>query len=153
SRDLTETALDSLTSAPSLDALRFFESRAAAAYWNAWEQTQIHFAGRDSKTIPTHWRHFGTRRSLLSSSPRKAATPGNAILNYFYAILEAEARLAAIAVGCDPGIGIIHSDVSARDSFACDLMEPIRPLVDLQVQKLLDYQTFARNDSLEMRAG
>lgn len=153
SRGLAEQALKNLASVQSLDALRFFESRAAAAYWSAWEQIPIHFAGRDSKTVPAHWRHFGTRSSLLTSSPRKAATPGNAILNYFYAILEAEARLAAIGVGCDPGIGIIHSDASRRDSFACDLMEPIRPLVDLHVLQLLGSQTFTRSDFFEMRDG
>ena len=89
--------------AASLDHVRFIESRAAAAYWSAWEGMPLHFAGRDAKRVPEHWRTFGTRRSPLSSAPRKAATPANAILNYLYTILEAETRLAALAVGCDLG--------------------------------------------------
>ena len=56
--------------------------------------------------------------------------PANAMLNYMYALLESEARLAAAAIGLDPGIGFLHVDTNARDSLACDLMEPVRPKVD-----------------------
>ena len=49
------------------------------------------------------------------------------MLNYLYAVLESEARLAAAALGLDPGIGVMHVDSPARDSLACDLMEPVRP--------------------------
>jgi CRISPR-associated protein Cas1 len=55
-----------------------------------------------------------------------AVNPANAILNYLYALLESEARLAAAALGLDPGIGLLHVNTDARDSLACDLMEPIR---------------------------
>lgn len=144
---------DRLQSANSLESIRFFESRAAAAYWQAWENIPMRFAKSEVRYLPDHWPLFGTRRSVLSSSPRNAASPANAVLNYLYALLEAEARLAAIAVGCDPAIGIIHSDVSSRDSFACDLMEPVRPNVDLHLLKLLDSQTFTRRDFFELRNG
>jgi hypothetical protein len=52
------------------------------------------------------------------------------MLNYLYSLLESEARLAAVALGLDPGLGMLHLDTKARDSFACDLMEPVRPQVD-----------------------
>ena len=45
-------------------------------------------------------------------------------------MLEVEARLAAAELGLDPGIGMLHRDRPNRDSLACDLMEPVRPLVD-----------------------
>ena len=56
---------------------------------------------------------FGARVSPLTGSPRLAATPPNAILNYLYALLESEARLAAAALGLDPGLGVLHVDTSA----------------------------------------
>lgn len=56
--------------------------------------------------------------------------PPNAILNYLYAILEAEARLAIAALGLDPGLGFLHFDTRTRDSLACDVLEPVRPEVD-----------------------
>ena len=56
--------------------------------------------------------------------------PPNAALNYLYAMLEAEARLAAAELGMDPGLGVLHKDRPNRDGLACDLMEAVRPLVD-----------------------
>lgn len=153
SRNLVEEALERATCASTVDELRFWESRAAAAYWKAWERIPVNFARRDSRMIPAHWQSFGTRSSVLTSSPRKAASPGNALLNYLYAILEAESYLAAIAVGCDPSMGVIHTDARSRDSFACDLMEPARPHADLYLLRLLRSQTFSRNDFFEMRDG
>lgn len=38
----------------------------------------------------------------------------------------------------DPGLGVLHVDASARDSLACDLMEPVRSEVDAY---LLDWIT------------
>ena len=52
---------------------------------------------------------FGTRKSILSGSPRQAANPSNAILNYLYAVLESETRLALSALGLDPGLGLAGS--------------------------------------------
>jgi ribosomal protein L37E len=52
------------------------------------------------------------------------------MLNYLYALLEAETRLAITALGLDPGLGFLHLDAPARDSLASDVMEPVRPEVD-----------------------
>jgi hypothetical protein len=68
--------------------------------------------------------------SPLTGSPRAAVNPPNAVLNYLYAVLESEASLAAAELGLDPGLGVFHRDTPNRNSLACDLMEPIRPLVD-----------------------
>ena len=54
-------------------------------------------------------------------------------MNYLYALLEAECRLAIAALGLDPGMGVLHLDTTNRDSLACDLMEPVRPDVDVYV--------------------
>jgi CRISPR-associated endonuclease Cas1 len=153
SRQVVGDAIGLLGECKSVEQLRFVESRAAAAYWSAWEFLPVNFAGKDAKHVPTHWRTAGTRRSILSSSPRKAATPVNAILNYLYTILEAEARLAALAVGCDPALGVIHSDKPSRDSLACDLMEPVRPAVDDFVLSLIESHTFGRTEFFETREG
>lgn len=68
--------------------------------------------------------------SPLTGSPRLAVNPPNAVLNYLYAVLESEASLAASELGLDPGLGVLHRDTPNRNSLACDLMEPVRPLVD-----------------------
>jgi CRISPR/Cas system-associated endonuclease Cas1 len=50
-------------------------------------------------------------------------------LNYLYAVLESEARLAISTLGLDPGLGVLHADSQVRDSLAFDVMEPVRPMV------------------------
>ena len=61
-------------------------------------------------------------------------------MNYLYAILESESRLALATLGLDPGIGVLHNDLRSRDSLACDLMEPVRPKVDELLLQLLTGQ-------------
>jgi CRISPR-associated endonuclease Cas1 len=119
-----------LAEADTIDRVRLVESRAAAAYWSAWRTLPIIFPRKDHYRVPAHWRTFGTRVSPLTGSPRLAVNPPNAILNYLYSLLESESRLAAAALGLDPGMGVLHVDTKARDSLACDLMEPVRPKVD-----------------------
>jgi CRISPR-associated endonuclease Cas1 len=117
-------------SAETVDAMRHLESQGAAAYWAAWRDLPIMFPKADLPRVPAHWRTFDTRKSPLSGSQRLAANPANAILNYLYAVLESETRLAVAVLGLDPGLGFWHVDTPARDSLACDLMEPVRPKVD-----------------------
>ena len=128
--DAIASARDELTRAKTTDAIRWIEARAALAYWSAWHDLPVIFPTAALRRVPQHWRVFGARRSPLTGSPRVAVNPPNAMLNYLYAILEAEARLATLAVGLDPTMGLLHADTDARDSFACDLMEPLRPTVD-----------------------
>jgi len=119
-----------LPTADSITTIRLIESQAARAYWSAWSTLPINFPKNDLRRLPDHWRSFGARVSPLTGSPRLACNPPNAILNYLYALLESEARLAAAALGLDPGLGVLHTDTTARDSLACDLMEPVRWEVD-----------------------
>jgi CRISPR-associated endonuclease Cas1 len=143
-----------LKRAASIEDLRAAEGEAARNYWQAWHELPVRFKGRESERVPEHWLSFGTRSSPLSRpSPRRAANPANALLNYVYAIVEAETRIDSIAVGLDPAIGIMHSDLRARDSLACDLMEAIRPQADEFVLELIRNREFAKNDFFETREG
>src|ERR1039458_2262214 len=110
--------------------IRLIESQGARAYWSAWSTLPINFPKNDLNRVPEHWRSFGARVSPLTGSPRHATNPPNAILNYLYSVLESEARLAAAALGLDPGLGVLHVDTPTPDSLACDLMEPVRSQVD-----------------------
>jgi hypothetical protein len=113
----------------------------------------INFPKNDLKRVPSHWRSFGARVSPLTGSPRRAANPPNAILNYLYSVLESEARLAAAALGLDPGLGVLHVDTPARDSLACDLMEPVRPQVDAYLIDWITRQPLRREWFFEQRDG
>ncbi len=127
-----------------MDAVRRLQSQGASAYWAVWRDLPICFPKNDLRRVPDHWRAFDTRKSALTKSPRLATNPVNAILNYLYAVLESEARLAAAALGLDPGLGFIHMDAAARDSLACDVMESVRPDVDSYVIDLVTRQVLKR---------
>src|SRR5260370_38266223 len=75
------------------------------------------------------------------------------MLNYLYAVLESGARLAAAALGLDPGMGVLHVDTTARDSLACDLMEVVRPQVDAYLLDWITRQPLNREWFFEQRDG
>jgi hypothetical protein len=57
-------------------------------------------------------------QGLLNTHTRRlAASPVNAILNYLYALLEAECRLAIAALGLDPEMGVLHMDTINRHKY------------------------------------
>jgi len=144
---------DRLPTADTLGLIRTLEAQAAAAYWSAWGTLPITFPRQDMRRMPEHWRTFGTRKSPLTGSPRLAVTPPGAILNYCYALLESESRLAAATLGLDPGIGMLHVDTPNRDSLACDLMEPVRPAVDAWLLDWITQEPFRRSDFFETVTG
>lgn len=142
-----------LAEAFSIDAVRLVESQAAKAYWSAWRNLPILFPQKDLPRVPDHWGTFGSRISSLTGSPRSATNPANAMLNYLYALLEAETRLAAATLGLDPGIGVMHVDVPYRDSLALDLMEVVRPDVDAFVLDWIKRGPLPRNYFFEQSNG
>ncbi len=148
-----EVGRRALSRATDYVGLRAGEAQAAAAYWSAWATVPVRFRGSERDRVPQYWLTFGLRASVLTGAPRLAVNPANAMLNYLYAILEAEARLALLAVGCDPGVGIQHADQKSRDSMACDVMEAVRPKVDAWLLEYLTTRALRRQDFLELRNG
>jgi CRISPR-associated endonuclease Cas1 len=98
--------MNELPAADSIAGVRLIEAQAAHAYWSAWRTLPVNFPKKELPRVPEHWLSFGTRISPLTGSPRLAVTPACAMMNY------------------------LHVDQASRDSLACDLMEPVRPLVD-----------------------
>jgi CRISPR-associated endonuclease Cas1 len=142
-----------LESAASPRDLLQVEAIAAIAYWSQWDSVPVNFIQKDLARVPNNWLTFSGRASPITGAPRRAGNPANAILNYLYAILEAESAIALWALGLDPGLGVIHADQSSRLSLACDVMEAARPEVD---GFLLDYLTkrrFSFNDFVERSDG
>jgi CRISPR-associated endonuclease Cas1 len=142
-----------LPSADSITTIRLIESQAARLYWSVFSALPINFPKNDLKRVPEHWRTFGARVSQLTGSPRRASNPPNAILNYLYALLESESRLAGAALGLDVGLGVLHVDTPARDSLACDLMEPIRAQVDAYLLDWITREPLRREWFFEERDG
>jgi CRISPR-associated endonuclease Cas1 len=149
---------EAIEGAEGVDEARQLEASAAALYFGAWSgrsECAPNFAAQDRRAVPPHWTRYEGRRSVLASvsANRKAERPANALLNYVYALVEAEAVLACQVVGLDPGLGIVHLDTRGRPSLALDLMEPVRPEVDAFVLDLLEQRTFRKVDFTETPEG
>jgi CRISPR-associated endonuclease Cas1 len=153
SAGLIGQARSAQSNARSIDEVRHYEAVAAKFYWSAWRSFPVNFPKNDLCRVPDHWRTFGTRQSPLTGSPRRATNPANTILNFLYALLQSECRLALAALGLDPGIGVLHADTPNRDSLACDLMETARPLVDIYVHDWIKHQLLRRDWFFEERDG
>jgi CRISPR/Cas system-associated endonuclease Cas1 len=139
------------------------EAEAAWIYWNLWERMPLRFARRNPQRLgpngrwrpgrPDPWLAFGSRTSLLSGKQSRATTPGNALLNYLYAILESEMTVALLAGGLDPGIGMFHADIDGRSSLALDAIEAVRPYVEYWLFTYFQATAFANRDFHELPDG
>jgi CRISPR-associated endonuclease Cas1 len=143
-----------LDSAESFDAIRSIEANAAASYFREWRDLPVTWPKTDLQKIPVHWRSVGSRQSPLSGGPRLAVTPVHAILNYCFALLEAETRLALSALGLDVGLGVgLHADTANRDSLALDVLEPVRPQVETWLLDWVASEPLRRADFFETATG
>lgn len=91
--------------------------------------------------------YFATFADILDQSRWKwkersqhpARDPVNALLNYGYAFLEREVRVAVALCSMDARIGFFHSNDGRKDSLIFDLMEFFRqPVIDRFILNLLN---------------
>ena len=151
--DALHRGLSEIEDGRTLAALLDAERAAAKLYWEAWSGITARFPRAGIARLPEHWRTFGQRASLITGGPRTATNPENAILNYLYALLEAETIFGCHALGLDPGLGIFHTDREGRASLALDLMEACRPAVDAYLLAMLSQRTLSRRDFVESPEG
>jgi CRISPR-associated endonuclease Cas1 len=121
------------------------EGRVAFAYFNAWRSLPLRCKGLGRQPIPEDWHCVGQRQSLNTRKKgrnRFASHPVNAILNYGYAVLEAQVRMQIVAEGYDPNIGYLHTSKPDRPALVFDLMEPLRPIVDRSVLQFVQSHAF-----------
>lgn len=137
--DFLQTAIKELSLAKSISTEQMLgiEGRAAALYFAAWRGLPIKWKLLRREFIPNDWNIVSGGRRSLGKSNRNARHPINAMLNYAYAILHAQVKMQIIAEGLDPTIGMSHSTEKYRDALVLDRMEPLRPVVDLAVLRMV----------------
>ena len=108
-----------LQALPDLANLRGREGAAARAY----------FAGLAGVMPPT--------LQFTGRNRRPPRDPVNACLSLGYTLLHAQAVQACGIAGLDPLLGFYHRPAFGRESLASDLIEPLRPAVDLWVWEQL----------------
>ena len=93
------------------------------------------------------------RPPLVRCRNRHVTHSVNAMLNYAYAVLESQARIATVSQGLVPTIGYLHACRPGRVALVYDLMEPLRPHVDRSALGFVDAQTFRPSDFLMENSG
>ncbi|WP_404296443.1 CRISPR-associated endonuclease Cas1 [Halomonas sp.] len=100
------------------DALRGMEGAAQKAVFAWWR-----------KRLPESLGFNGRKR-------RPPPDPVNAVLSLSYVLAHDEAARQLKIAGLDPCLGMYHRLVSGRLALACDLMEPLRPVIEAWVMSL-----------------
>lgn len=118
------------------------EARIAKQYWASIVKIvpkKLDFEGRNTVDRP-----FG------------AGDYVNCMLNYGYAILEAECLRAINASGLDVHVGFLHQMQLGKNSLAYDLQEPFRFLIDLSIisiieKGIIENKEFIRTENYNLR--
>lgn len=117
--------------ASDIASLSGIEGAAAAAYFPAL-----------GDLFPAGARFCGRNR-------RPPRDPGNAVLSLGYTLITFDAAREAALAGLDPLVGFLHALSPGRPSLACDLVEPVRPRIDLWAVGLFRSDTL-RSDHFHM---
>jgi len=105
------------------DNLRGIEGAAQAAYFRAYTSL------------------FAEALNFNGRNRRPPRDPANACLSLGYTLAHFEGVRLAHATGLDPFLGFFHEVAFGRESLACDLIEPVRPLVDAWVWEMFRSRT------------
>lgn len=105
---------------PDLARLRGHEGSAQRQLFNLWRQCLPSTLG------------------FTSRQRRPPPDPVNALLSLSFTLAYQEAIRQCLIHGLDPWLGIYHQLAPGRMSLACDLMEPIRPLIEAWVVNLFN---------------
>jgi len=103
--------------------------------------------------VAAHWKRFTSRMSSITHGARLATDPVNACMNLLHGLCEAECRIALIASGLDPEIGLMHCLAPSRSSLANDLQEILRSSVDSFVLHWFQTEFFRKADFAEDKNG
>jgi CRISPR-associated protein Cas1 len=125
--------LEKLERAKTIKEIMGVEGGLAWKYWNEF-----------SKAIPEKYE-FCSRIDQYRR-PMGSEDMVNTMLNYGYALLEAECLRVINTVGLDPHVGFLHEMNPSKNSLAYDLQEPFRFLIDLAVVNMVENDTMDKND-------
>ena len=126
----------------SISEMMMVEGRIAAFYWKEF-----------GKIMPDKYT-FNTRE--YQQRPWGAGDMINCMLNYGYAILEAECLKAINSSGLDVHVGFLHEMNQSKNSLAYDFQEPFRFLIDLAIisvieNNIMENKDFIRTENYNLR--
>jgi CRISP-associated protein Cas1 len=121
-----------LSEAKTINEIMLSEARVGGMYWK-----------KIIKVLPQKYE-FETRKT--NKQRFGAGDIVNCMLNYGYAILEAECLRAIHSAGLDAHVGFLHEMNLGKNSLAYDLQEPFRFLIDLAVVSIIEKGEINKRD-------
>ncbi|MBI5194806.1 MAG: CRISPR-associated endonuclease Cas1 [Nitrospirae bacterium] len=111
-----------------METVRGFEGGASATYFGVFTEA------------------FPDSLEFNDRNRRPPEDPVNAILSLCYTLVHFDIVREIEVIGLDPVIGFYHQFDYGRESLACDLIEPYRPMVDKFVWEIFRERTFTNRD-------
>lgn len=153
-----QNAISELSESPPKDVqqLRGIEATCASSYFAVWAGYELQWKSNSRYPIHPNWLKYVGRFSEANGLKPKnvnASHPINAMLNYAYAVKQAELQIKAIADGFDPTIGIMHNGRRGLPAYIFDQIEPQRPLVDRAVLEFTSRHQFSAADFILRQDG
>ncbi len=96
--------------------------------------------------LPEKWDFKGRNK-------RPPRDPVNSLLSLGYVIAGGDVRMAITEKGLDPTPGFVHATQPGRESLALDILEPIRPVIDLFAISLLENPLQLQNFKITRKDG
>ncbi len=90
--------------------------------------------------------NYKGRKNKSYSWNMNASGEINALLNYGYAILEAQVKKYINSIGLDSAVGYLHELAPSKTPLAYDLQELYRWIVDLSIIQLLEEKKLKKSD-------
>jgi CRISP-associated protein Cas1 len=118
-----------------LENLRGFEGAASNAYFSAFTAL------------------FPESLGFKIRTRRPPKDPVNAMLSLCYTLVHYEAVREIQVAGLDPTIGFYHCFDYGRESLACDLIEPFRPVADRFVWEMFKDRKYTSGDFVQENEG
>lgn len=87
----------------------------------------------EAQAARIYWQHFVPEGGFQRDAEGEGL---NSLLNYGYAVLRAALARAIVAAGLQPALGLHHCNRANHFCLADDLIEPLRPLLDLRARQI-----------------
>ncbi|AMO56242.1 CRISPR-associated endonuclease Cas1 [Endozoicomonas montiporae] len=134
-KTLVQQCRTGLSEAASLNELRGLEGKAQQGWFRAYQYLLPDSLG------------------FIRRQRRPPRDPVNALLSLTYMRIYLLSWQVALSTGLEPSIGFYHESAPNRQSLACDLMEPLRPLAELFVMRIFNRQRLRSRDFYSCQQG
>ena len=115
--------------------------------FHVYECTELSdIMGYEGMASKTYFSYHFDNVEWTGRKPRIKNDMVNSLLDIGYTLLFSYIDTLLNIYGFDTYCGVMHTAFYMRKSLTCDIMEPFRPLIDLQVKKSINLNQFQEDD-------